>query len=71
MKKLLYFLFFTLILCCESTTKPIETEVALEEGWIKSTNGCLVYEYDLQDTDSITWSGDCFENKISGFLVDK
>ena len=66
MSRLLTILLCILVFCCESV-KEEPKEIVLDDGWIKSTNGCLVFDIDLNDTDSLSWDGDCFENKLSGF----
>ena len=68
MNRLLTILLCILVFCCDSV-KEEPKEIVLDDGWIKSTNGCLVYEGSLEATDSLTWKGDCFENKINGFGV--
>ena len=66
MNRLLTILLCILVFCCESV-KEEPKEIVLDDGWIKSTNGCLVFDLDLNDADSLSWDGDCFENKLSGF----
>ena len=66
MKKLSLLIILFIFFCCgESNVK--EPEIVLEIGWKKINNNCLIYDMKLEDQDSISWGGDCFNGKVNGF----
>ena len=66
MKKILLILSVIIYFGCGESNEKKE-QIVLEDGWKKINNNCLIYDISLQDEDSITWDGDCFEGKVNGF----